>query len=184
MKMQQKIIALAVMLWLQLAAGAVQAEAHKKGHTAPAVEQAPASKANPRYVINGGEVYDKKTDLTWQRCSVGQHWKNDVGCVGIVKRFTFEQASLQGSGQWRVPTREELATLIDHQKADAHQSPTIDEVAFPDMDGGALYYWTSQRYSNSTGAAADGWYVYFRNGDVGQFLSSNPEPVRLVRDGR
>jgi len=34
-----------------------------------------------RYVLNGDEVYDKKTDLTWERCSVGKKCDERVSCV-------------------------------------------------------------------------------------------------------
>ena len=81
---------------------------------AHAAQNAPA--ANSRYVIQGDTVYDKKTDLTWQRCSVGQRWAEGKGCVGVIKTFTFDDAQRQGNGMWRVPTKNELGTLIDQNR--------------------------------------------------------------------
>jgi Protein of unknown function (DUF1566)/Tetratricopeptide repeat len=99
-----------------------------------------SSKASSsRYVINGGEVYDKKTDLTWQRCSVGQRWKEDIGCAGVIKTFSWEDAQQLTSGSWRVPTKQELATLVDKSRDDW---PTIDREVFPDTD--FSHYWTSK----------------------------------------
>lgn len=141
-----------------------------------AEKHAPASKS--RYVIKGGEVYDKKTELTWQRCSIGQHWKDDAGCVGVVKEFTFDQAQQQASGQWRVPSKDELATLIDYKKAEAKQKPTIDEDAFPDMDESKLWYWTSTPEGASLGRG-----VSFLDG-VHYGGRSEAYAVRLVRSGQ
>ena len=110
-----------------------------------------------RYVIRGGEVFDKKTELTWQRCSVGQRWSGENGCVGIVKTFTFDDAQKQGGGAWRVPSKDELATLIKKQ-----DGMEIDTQAFPDMDERNAWYWSST-VSDSSGA----WDIDFRIGNVG-----------------
>jgi hypothetical protein len=140
-----------------------------------------AQAANKPYVIKGGEVYDKKTGLTWQRCSEGQHWRADAtGCVGIVKVYTFDDAQQLATGEWRVPTKEELLTLVDQNKA---QRPRIDEVAFPDMDKSILWYWTS------THGVSGGWGVDFGDGHLdnyydGYFLRSATVAVRLVRGGQ
>lgn len=137
-------------------------------------------KANPRFVIKSGEVYDKKTDLTWQRCSVGQHWLNGLGCMGVVRVFTFHEAQQQGNSKWRLPSKDELESLIDHKKVDAHQSPTIDEVAFPDMDKNRLFYWSSMPYE-----ASGGWGVNFFGGSVYNCsLRAETDAVRLVRRGK
>jgi hypothetical protein len=48
-------------------------------------------KARTRYDIKGGEVFDKKSNLTWQRCSVGQTWKavsTDWVAQGIVVQIS------------------------------------------------------------------------------------------------
>ncbi len=138
-------------------------------------------KSSSRYVIQGDTVYDKKSDLTWARCSVGQRWKEGAGCVGVIKEYTFDEAQSQGSGEWRVPSKDELVTLIDHRKADAKQKPTIDEEAFPDMDEAKLVYWSS-----TPDGASGGWGVGFADGFVGNGygLRSHSNAVRLVRGGQ
>jgi hypothetical protein len=148
---------------------------------AHAAQNAPV--ANPRYVIQGDTVYDKKTDLTWQRCSVGQQWAEGTGCVGVVKTFTFEDAQRQGDGTWRAPAKKELATLIDQKRKTQRQPPTIDVDAFPGMDLKKLVYWTS------TTDKADGvslaWDVNFLVGDSKYYdFRSFTNAVRLVRSGQ
>ena len=135
--------------------------------------------ANSRYVIKGDTVYDTKTDLTWQRCSIGQRWVDGTGCVGEVKKFTYDDAQRQGDATWRVPTKDELATLIDYGRAGRKQRPAIDELAFPNTL--AWGYWTSTPYD-----ATGGWLVHFDNGNsfYDGYYSSNIDAVRLVRGGQ
>lgn len=140
---------------------------------------AQAQTVNPRFVIQGDLAYDKMTDLTWQRCSVGQTWKEGTGCEGEVKTFTFNQAQNLGGSTWRVPTRYELGSLIDPEKANKHQQPTIDETVFPNMDGNNLWYWTSTPIDDRSG-----WGIYFKAGFAYTNALSKYDAVRLVRNGK
>src|SRR3954467_14277733 len=67
-----------------------------------------------RYEIKRATVYDKQRRLTWQRCSVGQTWDGKT-CLGAVENLTWDDAwdaaAHAGTG-WRVPTKDELLTLI------------------------------------------------------------------------
>lgn len=134
------------------------------------------SAANPRYVANGDTVYDKTANLTWQRCSVGQSWSADSGCVGAVKKFTFDEAQRQGGGNWRVPTKDELALLIDPER---QSEPRLDLGLFPNMDLKDLYYWSSSAHGENWGM-----YVGFELGQIGSDKRSGLSAVRLVRTGQ
>jgi len=148
------------------------------GGLAPEKEPANKSGNSAKEKIKYDTVYDAKTNLTWQRCSVGQHWAEGNGCVGEVKKFTFDDAQRLGDGTWRVPTKDELATLIDHGRVERNQSPTIDEVAFPNTP--SEYYWTSTTYD-----ASDGWLVSFGGGGFfNNYFRIYPLAVRLVRSGQ
>ena len=61
-----------------------------------------------RYAIKGGEVLDQLTHLTWQRCSVGQHWRQELGCVGVIRQMAWTEAMTQAVAGWRLPTLDEL----------------------------------------------------------------------------
>ena len=130
------------------------------------------------FEIKGGDAFDKKTGLTWARCSVGQVWKQGAGCIGYVKTFTFDQAQHLEKGEWRVPTKEELVTIVNH-KLSKKQQTALDSNVFPDIDESKLDYWSStpDDFSN-------GWGVYFGDGDVYSYTRTNPLAVRLVRDGQ
>ncbi|HEY8027019.1 MAG TPA: DUF1566 domain-containing protein, partial [Burkholderiaceae bacterium] len=139
-----------------------------------------ASIAAARYLIKGDEVYDKSTDLVWQRCSVGQTWSAEAGCTGRPSQFSFEEAQQQATGTWRVPSRAELASLLEKKKVVAELPLKIDEVAFPGMDENQLWYWTSTA-DNGTFA----WSVSFGcdNKYNGYSYRSYKYGLRLVRKG-
>ncbi len=130
--------------------------------------------ADSRYVIRGAEVYDSRTKLTWARCSVGQDWKDDR-CVGTISTFTFASGQKLAGNGWRVPTKDELVTLID---PDRKTFPTMDIGAFPDMDASHPWYWSSTPNGN-----AIAWYVDFSNGYTSGFIDGvNTLAIRLVRN--
>jgi len=132
--------------------------------------------AGPRFEIHGDVAYDTKTNLTWHRCSVGLYWK-DGQCNGTIGRFSFEEAQKQAKDGWRVPTKDELFTLVDPART---SFPTIDTTAFPDMDEMFPWYWSSTPNGDDIA-----WYVDFKDGYTSGFISdSSPFSVRLVRDGK
>ncbi len=145
--------------------------------TAPAIASAAcdphqnASTPTSRYTIHNGEVYDQLTHLTWQRCSVGQHWRAELGCVGVIRQMTWGQAMSQAVGGWRLPTVDELKSLI----ASNCSNPAINEEVFPDMELYKLWYWSS----TDTGSSV--WYVAFGSGSVHNADRTDLNAVRLVR---
>lgn len=139
---------------------------------------ATTAQAGPNLVINGDTVYDKKTDLTWQRCSQGLRWNPATNyCVGVKKKMTFNEANGGWTNGWRMPTVEELKTLLEKKGEDGLY---IDSKAFPDTgDGGSTSYWSS-----TPNGASDGWNVLFSNGDTNYYNRGNTYAVRLVRGGQ
>jgi hypothetical protein len=98
----------------------------------------PAPPVAERFVISGATVKDKVTGLTWQRCSVGQKWKEKVGCIGLVDQVKFNAAQDEEADGWRLPRPAELRSLLIGRC----RNPAINEEAFPDMDPDALWYWS------------------------------------------
>ena len=125
-----------------------------------------------RYVLNGGTANDTVTGLTWQRCSVGQSWKDGAGCEGNLSWMTWDQAMNAGTGKWRLPTKDELGTLV----APTCKNPAINETVFPNMNPDNPTYWTSTHIDRFY------WSVFF---DVGNYhdtsYPSNTFAVRLVQ---
>ncbi len=143
-----------------------------------------------RYELHGDRVYDKKTDLSWMRCSVGQKWRAPDRCIGKPKGFTFYEAQrLPRKGYaWRVPSPFEFSTLFRGQIKSLPQSrlkgiPKINAQAFPDMDPSRLLYWT-----NETTSDTNAWYADFGSGSL-EFVYGDygflhqKFPVRLMHTG-
>jgi hypothetical protein len=139
----------------------------------------PTKPAEPlsRYVINGKTVYDKKTDLTWMRCSYGQEWSDQGGCSGVVRELDWDAAMalhVEDDGTWRVPQKEELDSIV----ATNCKKPAINEEVFPDTPW--MRYWTS-----TASGPSYAWVVFFRTGmTTWTFPRSTANAIRLVRTGR
>ena len=119
-----------------------------------------------RYVVPGdGTVLDAFTGLVWQQAASAT--KSDWSTA------TSYCASLSLAGtSWRVPSINELATLVDF--ADL-TSPTIDSATFPGTP--ADTFWTSSPYAADT---TKSWNVTFQVGFSGFDAATNSHYVRCV----
>ncbi|MEI2387550.1 DUF1566 domain-containing protein [Breoghania sp. JC706] len=99
------------------------------------------------FVLRGDEAIDQKHGLTWKRCAIGMRWApQEKRCLGdplgLGLNEALEYARKEGNG-WRVPTGEELGTLL----VDTCEGPKIDSTVFPDVAasdfGEGAAFWTS-----------------------------------------
>lgn len=138
-----------------------------------------------RFTISadGSEVTDKRTGLTWARCSVGQTW-NGTTCTGtaaVTKKLDEVLKYVRNQTGWRLPNVKELSSLVDRG---CYNRP-IDTAAFPDMldDNTEFSYWTA------TTSGKDPDYILYVNFSDGHVLTSgrgdrgsgSNRAVRLVR---
>ncbi len=126
------------------------------------------------YEMNGAEVLDKETGLVWQRCSLGQTWRDGQGCTGTVSAATWKQAVREAGRGWRLPTRDELLSLVSKACA-----PSINPDAFPGLDPLQLWYWSSEQTDKDLA-----WLVQFGGGATFNGYQSSANAVRLVRSGK
>ncbi len=127
-----------------------------------------------RYQLSGGQAYDSTTDLTWERCSVGQRWTEGRGCTGKAARLNWKQATERGADGWRLPTHAELGTLVAKGC-----SPTINPTVFPGMDPSSPWYWSSTSVEAETA-----WVVSFSGAPPYGSERKGRFPVRLVKTGK
>ena len=116
-----------------------------------------------------GTVTDYTTGLMWQQQddNVTRDWEGAISyCEGL---------SLASYGDWRLPNRNELESIIDESRL----NPAIDSTAFPNTD--SSYYWSSTTVVGSGSA----WFVDFSTGVVSnQSKGNNFFYARCVRGGQ
>ncbi len=132
---------------------------------------------------HNGAVLDKSNNLMWMQCTYGTQRKDNT-CEGIATRLDWNKAMFRvdsinsiskpaGYNDWRLPSVEELQTLVVSNCYD----PTIDEIQFPNTDPSG--YWSSTKELSTKSSA---YLVFFLNGST---YSSNKETewnIRLVRN--
>ncbi|KKO45527.1 hypothetical protein WG68_10390 [Arsukibacterium ikkense] len=150
-----------------------------------------------RYLVNNdGTVTDIQTNITWQRCSVGQTWTGET-CAGEATRFKWYDAIQLSKDGWRLPTVDELDTLVfcgsGHRMPSIRPNgqfvseangfckgdyvrPTINQLYFPNTPENAFWSSTPGPYGSD-----GGWYVGFGSGVVVYGASYFNYKVRLVR---
>ncbi len=156
----------------------------QKGDIPTNCDLAASSRAGvSRLKANSNLVQDEVLGLVWMRCSVGQKWHEAAGCIGDPGTFTFDRARKQIPDGWRVPTKEELLSIVAHYCRD----PWIDQSIFP--NAAAARYWTSTKDRDGC------WTIDFSTGKaftenrghpdetlMHRFFCNSRYAVRLVRD--
>lgn len=135
-----------------------------------------------------GTVTDTETGLMWDKCTWSQPALSPSDCSGtpttwiynwtdaLAVAVTANTSSHRGYGDWRLPNKNELESLVDIRGG---TPPAIDATAFPNTP--ANYYWSSTTYAP---VPANAWCVYFFNGDTDAYYKDNDNHVRLVRSGQ
>jgi hypothetical protein len=121
-------------------------------------------------VINGdGTVTDTDTGLMWDQDTPdnAMTWESALS--------TFENSTWAGYTDWRLPTIQELRSLVDYSRF----NPVINITYFPDT--AASCYWSSTTYANGTDVA---WGMYFDYGGDYLNFKDGLYYVRAVRGGQ
>lgn len=130
-----------------------------------------------------GGLHDKNNSYTWFQPSLlevvrgvanGGQCKGDSDCDTQSYVQTMNKKNYCGYSDWRLPTREEMLSIVSFESATSKLTINIDY--FPD----ALpsWYWTGSSNENHPDHA---WYVLFRNGIALNDLKERAKHVRLVR---
>jgi hypothetical protein len=115
-------------------------------------------------------VLDKETGLVWERTpNGGTGWLNAID-------LCYNKSAGWRKG-WRLPTIEELASLIDPQQT---IPPTLPN-GHPFNNVQPTYYWSATTYESDNSKA---WLVNMNNGNVEPLFKSTSNPVLCVRGGQ
>ena len=135
------------------------------------------------FIAKEDEVVDKKSGLIWCRCSLGQEWHKGKGCVGeielIKRKEAEERANTLGKG-WRIPSIDELLTLVDKRC----QTPVINVTLFGklyDTGEGANYLSSSIHLEGDEVLPTLFYTINFIDGSVDAHTKEYRGAVRLVR---
>jgi hypothetical protein len=121
-------------------------------------------------VLGGTAVFDRTTGLVWERGPTGQLMTWDAA-VAYCPTLT-----VGGKNDWRLPTIDELKTLMD-----ATQSNPALPLGHHFVGVQPYGYWSSTTYAVYQSAA---WYVYFYNGYVTYGYKFGSLYVWCVRGGQ
>ena len=140
-----------------------------------------ATAPDSRFQDNGnGTVTDLATGLIWKQCAEGL---SGAGCAsGSPATFTWQEALqhaeaavFAGSDLWRLPNKNELASLVERRC----YGPAINERHFPNTP--SFLFWSSSPNASDSSFA---WLVNFRYGGVANYFKFFDAYVRLVRAGQ
>jgi hypothetical protein len=110
-----------------------------------------------RFDVQGEVVSDRATGLSWDRnaspATFPMSWAEAFEYIGGLNRSGYH-----GIGNWRLPSRRELFSLISHQQI----NPALPE-GHPFTDVFAGYYWTS---SESRRLSDQAWYIHLGGGRI------------------
>lgn len=124
----------------------------------------------PWVVTGNGTVTDTATCLMWQQATAPgtYNWQEALAYA--------EGLSLGGHDDWRLPTKNELLSLVNFNA----YSPSIDTQSFPGTEPAA--YWTSTTYATDT---TNAWPVFFEDGNSYYGIPKDSSNyVRAVRGGQ
>ena len=135
-----------------------------------------------QFFEDGYKIKDVRNNVIWLRCTVGQTWDYDTkSCLGEIVKLNHDeveiaktQAAEQLGGTWRLPTLDELESLV----CEECEKPKVNENYFPQISPEA--YWTQTRNKLNSKMY---WSVNFMTGhNYSRFFAYQQLPVLLVQD--
>lgn len=158
---------------------ATQSLAECQGSDNTAVPEATPSETF--FDFGDGTVLHRRTQLVWMRCALGQSWTG-TDCSNEADLLDWpaalqaaDQAADAGRTDWRLPNRNELASIVETR---CH-GPTINGQIFPATP--VQGFWTS---SPAIGLNDAAWMLDFDEGALVAQPTSSGGALRLVRAGR
>lgn len=143
---------------------------HKSKFFPPAWSQKLPAKKRFILVIGRKAVLDRETGLVWER-SPSTAQRDWFTAIAHCYRRT-----VGGRGGWRLPTVEELRSLVDPTQS----NPALP-AGHPFLNVQSSLYWSATTNANLTSSA---WIVSFNTGDALDDVKSDTHFVWCVRGGQ
>jgi hypothetical protein len=125
-----------------------------------------ASCSGPRFTgLGDGTVRDNRDGAVWQQ-AVPAGFYTQAGAIAYCASL-----ALDGGG-WRLPTKDELLSIVDTTRV----NPSIDPTYFPATPSD--FFWSS---SSVAGSPSLGWYVSFDGGAANDLVATESAHARCVR---
>ncbi len=143
-------------------------------------EYKPATAPTDSFEIDLEKNVVIKDGLMWKRCAEGQSLSSRKGCKGKANLIYFEDAltnskykRFAGYSDWRVPTIEELASVVEKRC----KQPAFNLQVFPEAPN--LKIWSSSVVENNDEKV---WIMFSSTGVKIKHRASLPAMLRMVRD--
>ncbi|CAK0780916.1 hypothetical protein CCP4SC76_7640008 [Gammaproteobacteria bacterium] len=118
-----------------------------------------------RYIDKTTTILDSQTDLIWDKSyETNFNFNEALSHAEQANRYSY-----LGYNDWRVPTIQEILSLVDYTKYEPAST-------FPNMPSSV--FWSSAPYAGHSGHA---WVVGFYGGNAYGYARSSGLAVRLVR---
>ncbi len=126
--------------------------------------------------LNAKKQRWKRKDSVVIDTKLGLVWQDDVAAKNTKKSWESstkhcQDLSLSGYGDWRLPSYDELLSIVDYDSQGQAIISSFENVA-------SGHYWTSSEVVSDPKYA---WYVYFKNGYTNYFSKSHKHHTRCVR---
>ena len=142
---------------------------------------------NPRFTDNlNGTITDNLTGLIWLKeadCFGTRTWNNALSDSNGLANGQCGLTDGSTAGEWRLPNKKELLSLLDDGYYDPAVSDTVGTGKWSQGDPfnnlQSFFYWSSTTNAQNTDFA---WYVGMNSGHVHNGMRSDPYYVWPVRD--
>lgn len=161
-----------------------QQDGHRSSINAMSYSQVPHVSLAGVFYTKNDCVKDNVTGLVWEGKTANNDFRDyrktytywGDGRAGDASAYVaaVNAAWLCGKNDWRLPTVDELQTIVDYGKG--YPGPTVNLDWFVNTGSGG--YWSS---SPNVGNTSGAWGVHFNNGVVSGFSRNFNYRVRLVR---
>jgi len=123
--------------------------------------------------MSSAAVLDRETGLVWEKSpdTTGREWQ--------VAQFHCNQRTVGNRKGWRLPTIQELASLVDPTQSNPALPP-----GHPFQYVQSSFYWSATTSPLPSSGAGFAWYVYFGDGTVDLLDRTTLPFVWCVRGGQ